>query len=139
MAHAPLTGHGPRVQAWIDWLHGSREPDGLSAQLSPEVVFWSPVVHSPIEGPLKTFMYLSAAGVVFDMEKFHYTRIFDCGDRAVLEFVTEIDGLHVNGVDILEWDADGKITEFKVMVRPLRAIHAVHAKMKAMLERGPAG
>ena len=65
---------------------------------------------------------------------FRYVRIFDCGDKAVLEFETEMDGVHVNGIDMIEWDDAGLITDFKVMVRPLKAIETVHASMKAMLE-----
>ena len=68
-------------------------------------------------------------------DKFHYVGEFDCGDRAVLEFQTEIDGLSVNGIDMIRWNEAGQIVEFKVMVRPLKAINAVHAAMGAMLEK----
>jgi hypothetical protein len=54
----------------------------------------------------------------------------------MLEFTTTIDGILVNGVDILHWDADGLITEFKVMVRPLKAIQVVHERMAALLAAG---
>ena len=53
----------------------------------------------------------------------------------MLEFACELDGIVVNGVDIMTFDAEGKIVEFKVMVRPLKAVNLLHAKMKAMLEQ----
>ena len=51
----------------------------------------------------------------------------------MLEFETEIDGILVNGVDIIKWNNDGKIVEFKVMLRPLKAINLIHERMGAML------
>jgi hypothetical protein len=83
--------------------------------------------------------YLLAAGETLGNDSFHYTRVFDCGDRAVLEFETEMDGIAVNGVDMIAWNGDGQITDFKVMVRPLKAINAVHAAMGAMLAKMKAG
>ena len=102
--------------------------------LHDNVVFISPVVHTPQEGKAITLAYLTAAGGTLGAEKnhdgserktFRNTRVFDCGERAVIEFETEMDGILVNGVDMIEWDADGKITEFKVMVRPLKAMQKV--------------
>ena len=55
------------------------------------------------------------------------------GDVAVLEFETSLDGKHVNGVDIIRCDSAGRIVEFRVMIRPLQAINAVHEAMRAML------
>ena len=106
----------------------------LDELLHDDVVFTSPVVHTPQRGKAMTTAYLTAANVVLGTEDFHYVREFDCGSSAVLEFETVIDGITVNGVDMIEWDADGKITDFKVMVRPLKAIHTVHASMGAVLE-----
>lgn len=130
----PLTGYKPNLQAWFDWMSGPHDREGLKAMLHPDVVFRSPVVHTPQEGRDITMAYLSAAGETLGSDAFEYTRIFDCGDKAVLEFETLMDGIQVNGVDMIEWDADGKITDFKVMVRPLKAIQTVHAAMRAMLE-----
>ena len=53
----------------------------------------------------------------------------------MLEFETEMDGIHVNGVDIIRFDADGHILDFKVMVRPLKAVNKVWEAMAAQLER----
>ncbi|MDJ0921751.1 MAG: nuclear transport factor 2 family protein [Henriciella sp.] len=134
-----LSGYQPNLQRWFDWMTGSHDDGALRDMLHEDVVFRSPVVHTPQEGKAITFAYLSAAGQTLGSDAFKYTRVFDCGDRAVLEFETVMDGIQVNGVDMIEWDADGKITDFKVMVRPLKAIQVVHAQMGQMLERMKAG
>jgi hypothetical protein len=135
----PLTGHSPNLQAWTDWILNDHSPAGLSAILAEDVVFKSPVVHTPQEGKQITMAYLLAAGQTLNNDSFRYTRVFDCGTRAVLEFETVMDGITVNGVDMIEWNAAGKITDFKVMVRPLKAIQTVHAAMGAMLAKMKAG
>lgn len=123
------------LQRWIDFIEkGDHAPAGLQDILADDVVFQSPVVHTPQRGKAITTAYLSAAGNVLGGESFKYVREFDCGDRAVLEFTSEIDGIIINGVDMIEWDAEGKISDFKVMVRPLKAIQKVHALMAQMLE-----
>lgn len=133
------TGNSPHLQRWLDWILEDHSPEGLSGQLADNVVFKSPVVHTPQEGKFITMGYLLAAGETLGNDSFRYTRAFDCGDRAVLEFETEMDGILVNGVDMIEWNADGQITDFKVMVRPLKAIQTVHAAMGAMLAKMKAG
>ncbi|MCP4301147.1 MAG: nuclear transport factor 2 family protein, partial [Gammaproteobacteria bacterium] len=79
----------------------------------------------------------SAAGNTFgeDGSNFRYTREVMSGDHIILEFESTIDGKYVNGVDIMTWNSEGRISEFKVMIRPLQAVNLVHAKMKAMLEQ----
>lgn len=106
--------------------------DGLYDLLSPDCVFWSPVVHTPQQGRDITFMYLSAAGEVFNTN-FRYVREVRQGDTAMLEFECTLDDTHVNGIDLIQIK-DGLISEFKVMVRPLKAVNKVHEKMMAMLE-----
>jgi hypothetical protein len=83
--------------------------------------------------------YLTAAGETLGGDTFRYVRAFDCGDKAVLEFECVMDGIQVNGVDMIEWNDAGQITDFKVMVRPLKAIQTVHAAMGAMLAKMKAG
>lgn len=131
----PETGHSPNLQRWFDWMARDHSADGLAPLLADDVVFMSPVVHKPQEGRLITMGYLLAAGQTLGNETFRYTRVFDCADRAVLEFETEMDAIAVNGVDMIEWNSNGQITNFKVMVRPLKAVNAVHAAMGAMLAR----
>ncbi len=106
--------------------------DGLYDLLSPDCVFWSPVVHTPQQGRDITFLYLSAAGQVFNTD-FRYVREVRQDDTAVLEFECTLDDTHVNGIDLIQ-TKDGLISEFKVMVRPLKAVNKVHEKMMAMLE-----
>ena len=131
----PLTGHQPNLQTWFDYMMGGHDKAQLLELLHDDVVFRSPVVHTPQEGKSITFAYLSAAGGTLGTDSFKYTRVFDCGDRAVLEFESEMDGIHINGIDMIEWDENGKIIDFKVMVRPLKAIQTVHAAMGKMLEK----
>ena len=131
----PLTGHQPNLQSWFDYMMGGHSKSLLLDMLHDDVVFRSPVVHTPQEGKDITFAYLSAAGNTLGNGTFKYTKVFDCGDKAVLEFETEMDGIHVNGIDMIEWDETGKIVDFKVMVRPLKAIQTVHAAMGRMLQQ----
>jgi len=107
---------------------------GLDALLADEVVFHSPVVHTPQIGKAITKKYLAAAFQVLFNDSFRYVRELR-GDRdAVLEFVVELDGIAVNGVDLIKWNGAGKITEFKVMLRPLKAVNLIHQKMAEMLQ-----
>ncbi|MEL7033114.1 MAG: nuclear transport factor 2 family protein [Pseudomonadota bacterium] len=131
----PLIGYQPNLQSWFDYMMGGHNKSLLLEMLHDDVVFRSPVVHTPQEGKAITFAYLSAAGNTLGNGSFKYTNVFDCGDKAVLEFESEMEGIHINGIDMIEWDADGKITDFKVMVRPLKAIQTVHAAMGKMLEQ----
>ena len=107
---------------------------GIAALLADDVVFHSPVVHTPQVGKRITTHYLMAAVHVFFNPSFRYVREV-VGERdAVLEFETTIDGIVVNGVDMVSWNDAGLITSFKVMVRPLKAIQVIHEKMAAMLQ-----
>jgi hypothetical protein len=134
-----LNGHSPNLQRWFDWMGHDHGPDGLAALLAEDVVFISPVVHTPQRGKMITMAYLLAAGQTLGKGEFRYTRVFDCGDKAVIEFETVMDGILVNGIDMIAWNAAGEITEFKVMVRPLKGVQAVHAAMGAMLAKMKAG
>lgn len=129
------TGHSRNLQRWMDYFHGGHAPAELSDMLSDDVVFKSPVVHTPQVGKAITMAYLGAAGQTLGNDTFRYVRVFDCGDKAVLEFECEMDGILVNGVDMIEWDEAGRIRDFKVMVRPLKGMQVVHAAMGRMLEK----
>lgn len=120
----------------IDAWHGllkSKDPQELDSLLSDDVVFYSPVVHTPQEGKAITTMYLTAALSVFANDSFHYVREVIDNNNAVLEFETNIDGIIVNGVDMITWNDENKIISFKVMVRPLKAINHIHKMMGDML------
>jgi hypothetical protein len=120
---------------WHRVLDGGNQPDALAAIIREDAVFHSPVVHTPQHGRAIVVAYLAAAGVVLNTDKFRYVREFSDGDQALLEFVTELDGVHINGVDIITFDSEGMIKDFKVMVRPLKAINKVWEMMGAQLER----
>jgi SnoaL-like domain len=113
----------------------TRNASGLGELLADDVIFYSPVVHTPQVGKAITAMYLSAAVQVFGNESFRYVREVVGENDAVLEFETEIDGITINGVDMLKWNEDGQIIEFKVMIRPLKAVNLIHQKMGEMLKR----
>ena len=121
------------IKAWHRLLE-SKDEAGLDEILADEVVFHSPVVHTPQEGKPITRMYLTAAMQVFNNGHFEYVREVISDRQAVLEFMTQIDGIAVNGVDIITWGEDGRITEFKVMLRPLKAINLIHRLMGEMLQ-----
>ena len=107
----------------------------LDELLDESVVFHSPVVWTPQRGKAITKMYLTGAKYVLGTEKFHYTREVITERMFVLEFSTEIDGIIVDGIDFIEINEEGKITNFKVMVRPLKAMNILHQKMGEMLEK----
>lgn len=120
------------VRRWHDLVR-SRDVSALEDLLADDAVFLSPVVHTPQRGKALTKAYLSAALRVLVTPAFRYVREIESASDAVLEFETDIDGILVNGVDLIRWNGDGKITEFKVMIRPLKAIHIVQERMAAAL------
>jgi hypothetical protein len=122
----------------VKWHHlvETRDISGLDDILAVDAVFYSPVVHTPQRGKQLTSLYLSAAFHVFFNDSFRYVRQIISNREAVLEFEVEIGGIEVNGVDIITWNDDGKIVEFKVMLRPLKAINLIHQMMGAVLESG---
>jgi len=121
-----------RVDAWYRAAknHDRTEIENMLAQ---DVVFFSPVVHTPQRGKKITAIYLSAAFNVFSNQSFKYVREVNHRDDTVLEFEVEIDGVHINGIDMIRWNAAGQIAEFKVMVRPLQGVNMLHKKMQEML------
>ena len=120
------------IQTW----HGlvkANDPPGLDDLLADDVVFLSPVVHTPQHGKAIAKAYLSAAFQVFFNPSFRYVREILGPSDAMLEFETEIDGVLVNGVDLIKWNDANQIIEFKVMLRPLKAVNLIHERMGAML------
>jgi hypothetical protein len=137
------------IENWHRHLRGQL-PGGLDSILHEDCTFLSPIVFTPQQGREVTKLYLTAAGGTLggtdgDVTEaitsppsaggFRYVKEVLQDHHAVLEFETTVDGKYANGVDIITCDDDGIITEFKVMMRPLQAINAVHAQMKAMLEQ----
>jgi len=126
------------LAAWHEVVR-SRDMRQLAALLHDDVVFHSPVVHTPQHGKAITTAYLTGAMHVLNNQSFRYEREVVGAHDAVLEFVTEVDGIVINGVDLIRWDEGGRIVDFKVMVRPLKAVNALHQKMAEMLDKLRAG
>ncbi|WP_086931841.1 nuclear transport factor 2 family protein [Agarilytica rhodophyticola] len=120
------------IEIWHKVLQ-QKDFDGLKDLLDDSVVFHSPIVHRPIEGKELAFLYLSAAFHTLN-NNFRYEREVIDGNNAVLEFLTEIEGITINGVDMIKWNDKGKIIDFKVMVRPLKGVNMIHQKMGEMLQ-----
>ena len=137
------------IHRWHEYMRGNL-PGGLDALLHDDVVFLSPVVFTPQRGKAITTLYLEAAAKALPGDSassvseaiagggsgggFRYVKQVLDGHTAMLEFETTVDGTWVNGVDIITCDDDGRIVEFKVMVRPLQAVNSVHQQMGRMLE-----
>lgn len=123
------------IEAWHDYVR-RRDPARLDALIADEAVFESPAVHTPQQGKAITVAYLSAALRVLGTEDFRYREEWRGERSAVLEFATVLDGLTVNGVDIIHWNDEGRITHFKVMVRPIKALNRLIEAMAAALQQG---
>ncbi|MGB0711349.1 MAG: nuclear transport factor 2 family protein [Gammaproteobacteria bacterium] len=132
------------IKKWHDHIKGEF-PGGFDELLADDVIFYSPIVFSPQKGKDLTTLYLMAAGNTFGGDQsrdgtlqessFKYTKEVLDGNQAILEFETQIDGKYVNGVDIITFNSEGKISEFKVMIRPLQAVNIIHEKMQEMLKQ----
>jgi ketosteroid isomerase-like protein len=124
---------GP-IQRWHQVVQG-RDMAALKALLAEDAVFISPVVHTPQVGRPVTLAYLHAAMQVLNNPSFRYLNHWYGPDSAVLEFECEVEGISVNGIDMIRWNAAGQIDRFKVMVRPLKAIHKLHEMMGRALQQ----
>ena len=136
---------GENIKKWHQLIEGNLD-GGFDELLADDVVFFSPVVFTPQKGKDLTKLYLMAAGNTFggdgaakkgDLEtsSFRYTKEVLDGKQAILEFETQIDGKYINGVDIITFNDEGKISEFKVMIRPLQAVNIIHMQMQKMLDQ----
>ncbi|WP_197376457.1 nuclear transport factor 2 family protein [Mycolicibacterium baixiangningiae] len=122
----------PVIQRWLDLIDGGHGGD-VTALLAPDAVFYSPAVFTPQQGRDTTAAYLNAAAKVFGGKDFRYVNHWYADRSAVLEFVADIDGVHVNGIDMIEWNDADEITSFKVMLRPFKALQTVIPKMAELL------
>jgi len=136
------------IEKWHDIMKsgGSNAKEKLDNLLHDDVVFYSPVVFTPQKGKDITKLYLAAASGVFSTDnktpnsekkesKFKYVKEVVTGNTACLEFETEMNGIYVNGIDLISWDDEEKITEFKVLIRPLQAVNTIHEMMGKMLDQ----
>ncbi|HXZ16459.1 MAG TPA: nuclear transport factor 2 family protein [Roseiarcus sp.] len=120
------------IERWHEVVRAG-DPAALDALLAEDAVFFSPVVHTPQRGKAVTKAYLAAALKVLGHADFRYVEQWVGPSSAALEFRTVLQGVEVEGIDIISWNADGRIDRFKVMIRPLKAIEAVRARMAAAL------
>lgn len=109
------------------------DPAALPTILAEDCVFLSPVVHTPQLGRDISALYLTGAMHVFG-NSFRYTKEVISTPYAILEFESTVDEVLINGVDIITFNNEGLISEFRVMVRPLKGMQMLHAKMGEMLE-----
>ena len=109
--------------------------DQVSTLLADDVTLFSPVIHTPVQGKKMVSMYLTAAFHTFLNGTFNYEREFTGDNSAVLEFSLSMNGIDINGIDMITWNEQGKITEFKVMIRPYKALNMINEQMSAMLDK----
>jgi hypothetical protein len=124
------------IQRWIDIIESDPSEgriEKLDGLLADDAVFYSPAVFTPQEGRAKTAMYLRAAAKLFAGTDFHYVGQWFGEQSAVLEFAATIDGIYVNGVDMIAWNDDERIVSFKVMMRPFKGLQVIMPKMAELL------
>ena len=120
------------IDRWLDVIENGQTA-GLDDMLAEDAVFYSPAVFTPQRGRAKAAAYLRAAEHMFADTNFHYVNKWIDSHSAVLEFAADIDGISVEGIDILHWNDEGRLTSVKVMMRPFKGLQAVIAKMAELL------
>jgi hypothetical protein len=123
-----MTAMPKAIENWHHYMK-SHGPAALDLLLADDVVFESPVVHTPQAGKAITTAYLTAAAKVLGNDQFRYMNEWYGEHSAVLEFSTVLDGITINGIDMIFWDEQNRISRFKVMVRPLKAVNQIHQMM----------
>ena len=123
----------PVLERWFEIIESDGGGD-VEELLAEDAVFYSPAVFTPQRGRAEAAAYLRAAQKLFAGANFRYVGKWFDAHSAVLEFAAEIDGLTVEGIDMIHWNADGKIVSVKVMIRPLKALQAIVPKMTALLQ-----
>jgi hypothetical protein len=106
----------------------------LETILSEDIIFYSPVVYTPQKGKKIALQYLAAASEVFNTNSFRYEKEIIMNRSASLEFSLNINETDINGIDLISWNNDNKINEFKVFIRPLQGVNVIHQLMQSMLE-----
>ena len=143
LVSGPVSAHTTETPPVIErWLHviesgQTSSPDNLASELedmlTEDAVFYSPAVFTPQRGRVLTVAYLRAAEHMFSGTDFHYVEKWISPNSAVLHFAAVVDGLSLEGIDMIHWNDDGKITAVKVMIRPFKALQGVIAKMAELL------
>ena len=112
----------------------TQNQDLLKSILAENVTFYSPVVFTAQKGKSLTLLYLMAAAQIFNNKSFSYTKEIINKNHATLEFELNINGIEINGIDLITWNEEGMIIEFKVFIRPLQGVNVIHKMMQQMLE-----
>ncbi len=120
------------IDRWLRVIE-SGEMAELDEMLASDAVFYSPAVFAPQHGRATTAAYLRAAEQMFSGTGFHYVEKWIGPDSAVLHFAAEVDGLSVEGIDMIHWNDEGLITAVKVMIRPFKALQGVIGRMAELL------
>src|SRR6266576_1976209 len=118
-----------------DWYRVALSGDctALNGMIHEDAVFESPVVHTPQRGKAITIKYLTAAVATLDNPSSEFVGEWSGEQSVIVEFKSEIEGIAINGIDMIRFDDTGLITHFKVMIRPLKAVNLIHRKMGEML------
>ena len=123
----------PGLAKWHAYMASGGDLTLLSAMIADDAVFHSPVVHTPQAGKAKVMAYLGAAAQVLGGDRFVCVRELVDGNQVLLEFTDQLDGIHVNGIDLITFDDAGMIKDFKVMVRPMKAMNKLWEMMGTQL------
>jgi len=132
LVSADLSTPPPVIERWLQVI-GNWQTSQLTDLLAEDAVFYSPAVFTPQRGRATVLAYLHAAEQMFSATNFHYVQKWYGEDSAVLHFAADVDGLSLEGIDMIHWDDAGKITSIKVMIRPFTALQAVIGKMAELL------
>ena len=124
------------VRSWHAVVQ-SRDPARLDDLLADDVVFRSPAVFTPQQGKAITARYLTSAMAVLG-PSLRYVGEWHGETSAVLEFEADLDGVYVQGVDMLAWNGEGRLVSFTVMVRPIRGLQKLAELMARQLAAGQA-
>lgn len=125
----------PRAVSLWKQIAASHDFSLIDDLIADDAVFESPVLHTPQVGRELVKLYLSAAVSVLGGPDARFVNQWISNRSAVLELETTVGGLALNAVDILTWDDAGRVTRFKVMARPLKAIQALIAAMAEGLDK----
>ncbi|AMR80468.1 nuclear transport factor 2 family protein [Cupriavidus nantongensis] len=126
----------PAAQASLDAWHqmiATHSMAGLDAIVADDVVFRSPVAHTPYPGRAAIALVLTTVNQVFQDFRYHRSFVSGDGHSVVLEFSASVDGKALKGIDMIRFDDAGRIAEFEVMVRPRSGLEALAAAMAARL------
>jgi ketosteroid isomerase-like protein len=127
-----VTATPPVIERWLRVIENG-DVAQLDEMLAEDAVFYSPAVFTPQRGRATAVAYLRAAEQMFAGTNFHYVEKWYGPDSAVLHFAADVDGLSVEGIDMIHWNDDQEITSFKVMIRPFKALQGVIGKMAELL------